>query len=120
MRSPNPRTVCHPLRFGLGMLAVAALALIGEAAHAQCGDVSEQPDDVFGIFSDRLEPFAPIGDPAVCAKIVKAASAACHTAVSAVVSCTEGVAGSSYKATKAACATAVDPKACAAGAKSQL
>jgi len=37
-----------------------------------------------------------------------------------VVSCTEGVAGSSYKATKAACATAVDPKACAAGAKSQL
>jgi len=75
---------------------------------------------VFEIFSDRLEPFAPIPDPALCLKIVKAAITAWHAAVSAVVGCSEGVASSSYKATKTACATAADPKACATSAKTQL
>jgi len=121
-RFANPRYVRYQLHrlFVTALLAVAALALIGKAAHAQCGNFVAVPGDVFSIFSDRLEPFAPIGDTAICTKIVKAALAACHAAVSDVASCSEGVATSSYKATKAACASSPDPKACAAIAKNQL
>jgi hypothetical protein len=121
-RFPNASTIRYQLHriFVTAMLAIAVLALLGKAAHAQCGDIDDQPDDVLGIFSDRFEPYVPIADAALCAKVTKTAVAACHAALSDWASCQEGVVGSSYKITKAVCATTPDPKACAASAKVQL
>ena len=75
---------------------------------------------MLGIYSDRFEPYVPIADAALCAKVTKTAIAACHAALSDWASCQEGVVGSSYKITKAVCATTQDPKSCAATAKGQL
>lgn len=121
-RFPNASTIRYQLHriFVTALLAVAVLALLGKAAHAQCGNIGDQPDEVLGIYSDRFEPYVPIADAALCAKVTKTAIAACHAALSDWASCQEGVVGSSYKITKAVCATTQDPKSCAATAKGQL
>jgi hypothetical protein len=89
--------------FVASMLAVAALALLGKAAHAQpCSDPDEAPTGVFATFQELVGGRFPLPE-AECAKIVKTAVAACHAAVADSLQCAESLFKSVTKARKTAC-----------------
>jgi hypothetical protein len=88
--------------FVTAMLALAALALLGKAAHAQCSDPDDAPAGVYSTFEELLGGRFPLSE-AECEKIVKTAVAACHSAVSDAVQCVESLFKSVTKARKTAC-----------------
>jgi hypothetical protein len=88
--------------FVASMLAVAALALLGKAAHAQCSDPDDAPVGVYSTFEELVGGRFPLSE-AECEKIVKTAVAACHAAVSDAVQCVESLFKSVTKARKTAC-----------------
>jgi hypothetical protein len=89
--------------FVAAMLGVAALALLGKAAHAQaCGDPEAVPEAVFFSFDELLGELFPL-TPEECEKIAKTGVAACHAAVSDSVQCTQSLFKSGRKARKTAC-----------------
>jgi hypothetical protein len=123
MRFPKSATVRDSLHrlFVTTLLALAAFALLGKAAHAQqsCGPLGAQPEAVFIDLTNLLADRFPIAEASTCEKIVKAGIAACHKAVSSTASCTTSVISNSYKALRAACVMAADPRACSSGAKEE-
>lgn len=112
----------------IGSAAVLALMLgAGEARAQACGDIDDQPEEVFDEFVDNLGIFFGGENEEMCEKIVKAAVAACHKAVSESAACQSSLVGSVLKGSKAACATSKGQSACndefkdgAAGAKNAI
>lgn len=89
--------------FVTAMLALAALALLGKAAHAQpCGVIDEQPEEVLTLIAGELEELFPLGE-AECAKLTKGAISACQRAVSDTAACLDRQIKSFGKSAKIAC-----------------
>jgi hypothetical protein len=120
-RLPSASTIRYQLHrlFVTVLLAVAALALLGKAAHAQesCGGVGDQPEAVLDDMVDVLGLYFPIEDVRTCEKIAKAGVAGCHKAVSDTQSCLGSLIKSTRKAVKSACEPTVDPATCYGEAK---
>ena len=120
-RFPSASTLRYQLHrvFVTTLLAIAALALLGKAAHAQesCGVVADQPEAVFDDMIGVLDAYFPIEDVRTCEKVVKAGVAACHKVVSDAEGCLGSLVGSALKAVKSACAPTADPATCYADAK---
>jgi len=110
-RFPNTSTIRYQLQrvFVAAMLAVAVLALLGKAAHAQpCGEIESAPEAVFFMMDELVSGLFPLSD-AQCEKIVKTAVAACHDAVADTLRCTLSSLKSASKARKVACSELEPP-----------
>ena len=106
--------------FVASMLAVAALALLGKAAHAQpCGVIDEQPEEVFTLTANELALLFPLPE-AECAKITKGAVSACRKAVSDTRSCLDRQLKSFAKSAKIACSVQGDQEACDQGFEEEV
>lgn len=94
MKRLDARTLRYQLHrlFVTTMLAVAALSLLAEMAHAQsgilCGDPGEQPDLLLSVYLGNLDVYFPV-ENATCEKLVRGATASCHKVVSDAVACRE-------------------------------
>jgi hypothetical protein len=120
-RFSNASDVRHHVHrlFVTALLALAVLALIGKAAHAQaCGSILEQPEEVYDTFLGQLAITFPIEDASVCEKLTKAAVSACHKAVSDTASCQTSLASGVLKGTKPVCSTFKNQSGCLDDAKS--
>jgi hypothetical protein len=94
--------------FVASMLAVAALALLGKAAHAQpCGVIDEQPEEVLTLTANELALLFPLPE-AECAKLTKGAVSACRKAVSDTLACLDRQLKSFAKSAKIACSVQGD------------
>jgi hypothetical protein len=105
-----------------GAFASAALALaIGfgaGAAHAQCGNILDQPEEVYDAFLDFIGfGVFPIDDVSVCEKYVKTLVSACNKAVSDTASCRISVASSMGKSAKPICSVFKNEAGCLDDAK---
>ena len=121
MKRIDARTIRYQLHrlFVTALLAVAALALLGKAAHAQpCASLAGVPDDLHDFYVAQLTPL--LLPPDECSKIVKGALAACHKAVASTAGCHDSAHRGAFKAQKIACGVAMDPAQCAADRKSDL
>jgi type IV secretory pathway TrbL component len=113
-------SVRHQLHrvFVTALLALAVLALLGKAAHAQaCGSIGEQPEAVYDTFLNSLAITFPLGDSAACEKLTKAAISACHKAVSDTASCHTSLTSGVLKGTKPVCSTFKNQSGCLDDAK---
>jgi hypothetical protein len=104
-RFPSATTIRYQLHrlFVTALLAIAAVALLGKAAHAQaCGDVGDVPATFLDDYIETLGGLFPLS-ASECEKITKAAVSACHKAVSGSASCATSQISGARKGAKTGC-----------------